>query len=392
MPRDFEVTVRFDGAAEPVDAVWNQTAPERGSKTVTDAELAAYVERLRHNAETLAIRPLTIRQIYVAALPESLREDLLSRLPFKEGQQVSGLTFNELATQMSQDPRVLASVKMSDGQVSVSYQLRPPKGSEPPAPPPPPRILQVVRIESSGLPEATRIRALQMLGITVGETLTLEEYERRTRTVNELPGVRVVMTGSVQKDDSKVSQIGLMIAPDSPKAASGPFADQLATITSIDASGLPEPLRQRVLDELGLREGESVSNSQLMQKMPAIKAIDRHVDVGLEYRTLDGPKLKITLYLNRDERRDLLVLPGPALRPIYTVPPEYPALARQARIQGTVRFELVVSLDGSVTNIHLVSGHPLLVQAAMDAVRQYRFPMSSSEVRTLSDVNFMLGH
>ena len=96
--------------------------------------------------------------------------------------------------------------------------------------------------------------------------------------------------------------------------------------------------------------------------------------------------------MNRDERRDLLVLPGPALRPIYTVPPEYPALARQARVQGTVRFELVVSPDGSVTNIHLVSGHPLLVQAAMDAVRQYRFPMSSSEVRTLSDVNFMLGH
>ncbi len=53
--------------------------------------------------------------------------------------------------------------------------------------------------------------------------------------------------------------------------------------------------------------------------------------------------------------------------------PEYPGLARQARIQGTVRYNATISTDGSVSNLTLVSGHPLLVPAATEAVRRYRY-------------------
>jgi protein TonB len=53
--------------------------------------------------------------------------------------------------------------------------------------------------------------------------------------------------------------------------------------------------------------------------------------------------------------------------------PEYPAIARQARVQGQVVLEAIIAKDGTVQNLRVVSGHPLLVNAALDAVRQWRY-------------------
>lgn len=55
------------------------------------------------------------------------------------------------------------------------------------------------------------------------------------------------------------------------------------------------------------------------------------------------------------------------------VAPVYPPLARQARIQGEVVIRFTISEEGVTTNIRLVSGHPLLSPAALDAVKQWRF-------------------
>lgn len=56
---------------------------------------------------------------------------------------------------------------------------------------------------------------------------------------------------------------------------------------------------------------------------------------------------------------------------IKKVVPAYPALARQARVSGTVHLEGIVSKDGTIRNLQVLSGHPLLVPAAVDAVRQW---------------------
>jgi len=58
---------------------------------------------------------------------------------------------------------------------------------------------------------------------------------------------------------------------------------------------------------------------------------------------------------------------------IHKVIPVYPPLARRARIAGTVQFTAIITRDGVIQNLTLVSGHPLLVQAATDAVRQWRY-------------------
>ena len=75
--------------------------------------------------------------------------------------------------------------------------------------------------------------------------------------------------------------------------------------------------------------------------------------------------------------------------------PVYPPLARQARIQGTVRFNAIIGRDGTIQNLQLVSGHPLLVPSAQDAVKQWVYQPTllngePVEVITIIDVNFTL--
>jgi TonB family protein len=80
---------------------------------------------------------------------------------------------------------------------------------------------------------------------------------------------------------------------------------------------------------------------------------------------------------------------------VTKVDPVYPPLAAQARISGQVRFTVTIGKDGSIQNIQLVSGHPLLVAAAKDAVQQYVYRPTllngnPIEVITQVDVNFSL--
>ncbi len=84
-----------------------------------------------------------------------------------------------------------------------------------------------------------------------------------------------------------------------------------------------------------------------------------------------------------------------AARLIKQVKPIYPPLARQARIQGTVRFNAIIGKDGRIQNLTLVSGHPLLVPAATAAVKQWVYKPTllngePVEVVTIIDVNFTL--
>src|ERR1700684_4193917 len=58
---------------------------------------------------------------------------------------------------------------------------------------------------------------------------------------------------------------------------------------------------------------------------------------------------------------------------IRKVNPTYPPLARQARIQGTVVLHAVISKDGSIEGLTLISGHPMLAPAAIEAVKQWKY-------------------
>ena len=80
---------------------------------------------------------------------------------------------------------------------------------------------------------------------------------------------------------------------------------------------------------------------------------------------------------------------------IHQVKPTYPPLARQARIQGVVVLQAVIGKDGAIQNLKVVSGHPMLAPAALEAVKQWRYKPyylngEPVEVDTTINVNFTL--
>jgi protein TonB len=101
------------------------------------------------------------------------------------------------------------------------------------------------------------------------------------------------------------------------------------------------------------------------------------------------------------------VIPNPPARQIHVstgvqaaklitqVNPVYPALARQARVAGTVRLTAIIGRDGAIRNLQVMSGHPLLTSVALEAVKQWRYQPTllndePVEVITQIDVNFTL--
>ena len=82
---------------------------------------------------------------------------------------------------------------------------------------------------------------------------------------------------------------------------------------------------------------------------------------------------------------------------LHQVQPVYPPIARAARVEGTVVLAAVISRDGTIEGLHAVGGPGMLINAAMDAVKQWRYrPYLLSgqpvEVETQISVVFTLGH
>lgn len=202
-----------------------------------------------------------------------------------------------------------------------------------------------------------------------------------------------------------------------------------ATLKTIEFSGVTPEVEQKVRDRLPLREGDLISGEMVSRVSAAAREIDEHFAVGMSMNNLPDGRREATLriYLGGlpapapGDRLSLFSPPpavsGPSLseRPdkaetprrirvggtaqaanlMTKVAPPYPPLAKEARIQGTVRFNVAIGSDGVVQNVELVSGHPLLVPAAAEAVKQwiYRPTLLNGEpveVITQVDVNFTL--
>ena len=70
------------------------------------------------------------------------------------------------------------------------------------------------------------------------------------------------------------------------------------------------------------------------------------------------------------------------------VQPAYPDLARKMNLAGTVKVEVVVAPNGTVKDAKVVGGHPVLANAALDAVRKWRFEPASVETSGIVDFKF----
>ena len=95
-----------------------------------------------------------------------------------------------------------------------------------------------------------------------------------------------------------------------------------------------------------------------------------------------------------------IVCPAPAMaqqdskteeltrRPKTRVSPVYPELARRMSITGTVRLAVVVAPNGQVKTTKAIGGHPILVNAAMDAMKQWKFEPAQAESTGVVEFKF----
>jgi TonB family protein len=70
------------------------------------------------------------------------------------------------------------------------------------------------------------------------------------------------------------------------------------------------------------------------------------------------------------------------------VAPTYPELARRMSVAGKVRIEVVITQDGRVRSTKVIGGHPILVQACQDAVREWKFTPAGEETTQIVEFDF----
>jgi len=70
------------------------------------------------------------------------------------------------------------------------------------------------------------------------------------------------------------------------------------------------------------------------------------------------------------------------------VVPQYPSLARTMNIRGNVKVDVLVAPNGTVKSLEVKGGHPLLVQAAQDALRQWKWEPGSHETHETVELRF----
>lgn len=154
-------------------------------------------------------------------------------------------------------------------------------------------------------------------------------------------------------------------------------------IVKVDYADMPEGMRQKIEAALALKAGDSVDVKDVIDTLAELKIL---ANAMVREQTLMflGAPMRIRVGGNVQAAK-LVKQPAPV----------YPPLAKQARIQGTVRYEATVGADGNVKNLQLTGGHPLLVPAATDAVKQWVYQTTllngkPVEVLTQIDVNFTL--
>jgi TonB family protein len=70
------------------------------------------------------------------------------------------------------------------------------------------------------------------------------------------------------------------------------------------------------------------------------------------------------------------------------VQPKYPALARQLKLSGKVKVEAIVTPEGRVKNTRTIGGSPVLVNAALDAIRMWRYEAAPKETVEVIEIEF----
>jgi len=172
---------------------------------------------------------------------------------------------------------------------------------------------------------------------------------------------------------------------------------------SITIDGLSDQARADLLARLPVHEGDTLSRSQTLQVFQGVREFDPHLtavsrpqpngDLALLIRPLDEAPQPAAQQVAPQRLR----IGGniAATKLINQPKPVYPAEAKQERVQGTVSLRAVIGKDGTIQDLAVISGHPLLAPSALQAVQQWVYQPTllngnPVEVETQIDVHYTL--
>lgn len=180
-------------------------------------------------------------------------------------------------------------------------------------------------------------------------------------------------------------------------------------VESIEVSTIPEPLQSIVRAKMAPFLGRQISGDLIREMLNAAQQVDSHLGlfgigevgefaVGFDESSSSAPDSSPQANFPWTPGVQRIKVSGNVQQGKLMVRPKfpgYPPQALDARISGTVRFDVLIGTDGHVASVQLVSGHPLLVPAAQEMVTQsvYRPTLRNGqpvEVQTQVEMNFTL--
>ena len=223
---------------------------------------------------------------------------------------------------------------------------------------------------------------------------------------------------SIEKGAPPIVEIAIDFKLPKGRIVFKPAAGTIGILQSFDVQGVSAELKEKILARVSLKVGDSVSDESFRSIEQTVKGVDEHLRVMRLQMRENNIRIIVTMSAMNSAAPGGVIggiigsvgetAPRPAApgqirvggnvqsaNLIQQPRPAYPPLAKQARIQGTVRFQVVIAKDGTVKNMQLDSGHPLLAPSAREAVVQwvYRPTLLNGEpveVLTTVDVNFTL--
>ena len=180
------------------------------------------------------------------------------------------------------------------------------------------------------------------------------------------------------------------------------------TIQSVEVLGVPDNLRNELLSRVPLRAGDTLSFESMERALRVVREFDEHMTVNtargdsenayrVQIGTPDARASATRAEVGPNGVPSRIKVGGSVqqARLISQAKPVYPVAAKEARIQGVVKLDAVIAQSGTVRQLEVISGHPLLVPAALDAVKQWVYQGTllngnPVEVSTQIDINFTL--
>jgi TonB family protein len=227
------------------------------------------------------------------------------------------------------------------------------------------------------------------------------DFVRPANAAGVQAGVPTIVRSSDPVPERTATQVRVMATPQA-------LAPRSGTIDQIDVTGLSDTATAGLLAQLPVHAGDPFTGETLTRAAEAARQFDTHLTVGMSA----GPSGANVMTIRPQGSVQAVISPAQpnlavpvgaavvasnveASNLINVVRPVYPPLAKMARQQGSVKFQATIGKDGSVEEVLPISGPPLLVQAAMDAVKKWTYkPMvlngAPVEVVTTIDVNFSL--